>query len=41
MPSLYHSQHMKKTVNTDVLTTVLFYHLMLNTVDTHFLSPPK
>lgn len=42
MPSLYHSLHTEENfVNTNVLTTILFYEMMLNTVDTHFLFPPK
>lgn len=42
MPSLYHSLHTEEnSVNTNVLTTILFYEMMLNTVDTHFLFPPK
>lgn len=40
MSSLYHSLHIEEnSVNTNVLATILFYWMILNTVDTHFLFP--
>lgn len=42
MSSLYHSLHIEEnSVNTNVLATILFYWMILNTVDTHFLFPLK
>lgn len=42
MSSLYLSLHIEEnSVNTNVLATILFYQLILNTVDTQFLFPLK